>query len=281
MTDGPVGVVVPAHDEEHQLPRLLSRLAPAALTGRLEVVVVCNGCTDATADVARAAAPWARVVEIPQASKPAALNVADDLLAAWPRVYLDADVLIDGSDVLALAAAVGGPVLAAAPVVRNDTGRSSRAVRIYYRASELAAARCRSVNGSGAMAVSAAGRARFDRWPDLLADDFFLDTRFADAEKLRTPQAQVVVTAPARLGDLVRRKVRVQAGNAEVRRRHPTPFVPASTSVLALGRRHPGRSADLALFAAVSAWCRLVLAVRGVRGVRTTWQRDASRAALS
>jgi hypothetical protein len=273
-------VVVPAHDEQRQLPRLLALLAPAALAGRLEVLVVCNGCGDATADVARAAAPWARVVEIPQASKAAALNVADTLLAAWPRVYLDADVLIDGEDVLALAAAVDGPWLAAAPIVRNDTGRSTRLVRSYYRASELAAARCPSVNGSGAMAVSRAGRSRFDRWPDLLADDFFLDTRFADTEKLRTPQARVVVAAPARLGDLVRRKVRVQAGNAEVRRRHPTTFVPASTSVLALARQHPRRSADLALFAAVSAWCRLVLAVRDARGVRTTWQRDASRAAV-
>lgn len=277
---GPVGVAVPAHDEEHQLPRLLARLAPQALTGRLEVVVVCNGCTDATADAARSAAPWAQVVEIPQASKPEALDVADSLLTAWPRVYLDADVLIDGADVLALAATLSLPVLAAAPTVLSDTGRSSRLVRHYYTASELAAGRCRAVNGSGAIAVARVGRERFAGWPDVLADDFFLDTRFADHEKARCPDARVVVAAPARLSDLVRRKVRVQAGNAEVRRRHPTPFVPASTSVAALARQHPGRSLDLALFAAVSTWVRLVLAVRDARGITTTWQRDASRTAV-
>ncbi|MGN6331353.1 MAG: glycosyltransferase [Motilibacteraceae bacterium] len=277
MSDGVVGVAIPAHDEEHQLPRLLARLATPAMAGRLDVVVVCNGCDDATADVARAEAPWARVVEIPQASKPAALDVADSMLSAWPRVYLDADVLIDGADVVALAGSLRPPMLAAAPTVRNDTGRSSRLVRHYYRASELAALRCRSVNGSGAIAVSREGRARFGAWPDVLADDFFLDTRFSDVEKLRTPHAHVDVVAPAGLDDLVRRKIRVQAGNAEVRRRHPTAFVPAPTSVLELVRQHPRRSLDLALFAAVSAWCRLVLAVRGARGVQTTWQRDASR----
>ena len=33
-------------------------------------------------------------LELEQASKPAALNVGDDVATLWPRLYLDADIQI-------------------------------------------------------------------------------------------------------------------------------------------------------------------------------------------
>ena len=56
------------------------------------MVVVCNGCHDRTAEVARQVAPLATVVEIPVASKVAALNAGDAVARYFPRFYLDADI---------------------------------------------------------------------------------------------------------------------------------------------------------------------------------------------
>ena len=45
----PVSVVIPAHDEEAVIERCLGTLLADARAGEVEVVVVCNGCTDDTA----------------------------------------------------------------------------------------------------------------------------------------------------------------------------------------------------------------------------------------
>ena len=46
-------VVIPAHDEAQVIGRTLRGVLDRTAAGRLEVVVVCNGCTDDTAEVAR------------------------------------------------------------------------------------------------------------------------------------------------------------------------------------------------------------------------------------
>ena len=50
---GTVSIVIPAHNEERVLPRLLAGLTDSARPGEFDVVVVANRCTDATADGAR------------------------------------------------------------------------------------------------------------------------------------------------------------------------------------------------------------------------------------
>ena len=44
--------------------------------------------------------------------------------------------------------------------------------------------------GRGMIAVSEQGRARFDQFPDLVADDLFLDSQFATAEKVRSTRSR-------------------------------------------------------------------------------------------
>src|SRR5262245_58336894 len=46
-------VVIPAHNEARVIERGLSSLLEGARPGELEIVVVCNGCTDDTAARAR------------------------------------------------------------------------------------------------------------------------------------------------------------------------------------------------------------------------------------
>ena len=64
----PLGsVIVPAHDEAAVIARCLGALLEEVAPGTLDVVVACNGCTDATAAVAREWAPLVRVLELPVA----------------------------------------------------------------------------------------------------------------------------------------------------------------------------------------------------------------------
>ena len=46
-------VVIPAHNEAKVIGRCLSGLLEGMAPGELEVIVVCNGCTDGSEDVAR------------------------------------------------------------------------------------------------------------------------------------------------------------------------------------------------------------------------------------
>jgi glycosyltransferase involved in cell wall biosynthesis len=92
---------MPAYNEAALIKRTLAPLSRAAVDAYIELIVVCNGCTDETADLARDV-PGARVLEMAQASKPAALNAGDAAATLWPRLYLDADIQISAEAVLAV-----------------------------------------------------------------------------------------------------------------------------------------------------------------------------------
>src|SRR5262249_5142571 len=90
----PLGsVLIPAHNEAAVIERCLKTLFEGTEPGELEVAVVCNGCRDATADLARAFGQAVTVIELEEGSKPAALRAGDRCLRTFPRLYLDADVV--------------------------------------------------------------------------------------------------------------------------------------------------------------------------------------------
>src|SRR4051794_38339182 len=125
-------VIIPAHDEAHVIGRCLSRLLDDARPGELEVIVVCNGCRDRTAEIASRFA-GVIVLEGAIASKTAALNMGDEAASAFPRLYLDADVQLTIHDVRALADPLRAGELATSPVPRMDFSLSNWAVRAFYR----------------------------------------------------------------------------------------------------------------------------------------------------
>lgn len=210
-----VSVVVPAHDEARTIEATLEALRRSAHREVLDVVVVANGCTDDTAAVARAAG--ARVVELSTPSKAAALRAGDQAAAGtFPRIYLDADIrLAPGTldalaDVLRTEAAV-----VSSPRIVFDTASSSWPVRAFYSAyADLPYVRAGLI-GLGVYGLSRAGRARFGEFPDVTADDLFVQRMFADHERL-TSGGEYVVAAPRDLRNLVKVRTRTAAGNAEL-----------------------------------------------------------------
>lgn len=210
-------VVIPAHNEAAVIRRCLDALFSGIEAHTLDVVVVCNGCHDETAALARLSGHPLRVIELGTASKAAALREGDAAALAFPRLYLDADVVLPGPSARRVLERLRDGALAARPPIRYDSSRSSAVVRSYYRARSRVPAVLRSLWGAGIYGLSAAGRDRFDAFPDIVADDLWLDRQFTPEEIEIVDCPPVVVAVPRRARDLVRILRRTYKGKVENR----------------------------------------------------------------
>ncbi len=270
-------VIIPAHNEERVIARTLRSLGSLLAEPELEVIVVCNGTTDDTAEIARSFA-GVRVLEIEDASKVAALNVGDRAASRWPRLYLDADIEIDPSAVAAVFGALsrtddaGEPLLEAArPAARYDDAGGTALVRSYYRARARMPELDGALWGAGAYAVNEAGHARFGEFPQLTADDLFIDRVFPRERKAVIATDPVVVRLPrdaANLSRILRRGVRAQAehsGGSTTRR---------TAQSLLRSIRGPVSAVDAVVYAGFVVAARLRVALG--RSGQPRWERDVS-----
>jgi glycosyltransferase involved in cell wall biosynthesis len=268
-------VVIPAYNEAEVIGRGLNRLFDSLGAG-VDVVVVCNGCTDGTAEVVRAAGHRLTVIELDVASKVEALRAADEFVTALPRVYLDADVLVSGSAIRAVLEHLSRPgAVAARPPIVYDTSSSSWVVRRFYRARAQIPAVMGSLWGAGMYALSAEGRGRFDQFPLLVADDLFVDRLFRADEIDLVDTTPVVVVASATASGLLATFQRTFRGNRVIGEVAATerPGTRATVrDLLRLARRGPAEFVDAAVYAAVVIWAR-GLAWRHPRASRV-WERD-------
>ena len=223
-----ITVIIPAHNEESVIERCLSALVTGAEPGELEVIVACNGCSDRTAQRARVFGESAHgveitVLELTEASKTAAINAAEHVASGFPRLYVDADVVLPLASAREIAAALerNGHLLAS-PVAETDTSSSSKAVKAFYDL-WLRLPYNQVMVGTGVYALSEEGRRRFGEFPPIIADDGFVRSRFTPAERLAVSDACVTVTAPRTLSDLIRVKTRSRLGGYEVARKYPRP----------------------------------------------------------
>ncbi len=278
-------VVIPAHNEASVIERCLTTMLANALPGEFDVVVVVNGSTDATAEVARRAAPDAIVEQIPEASKIAALRSGDKIAKTFPRVYVDADVEMDTASLRTLVAALDVPdARAASARMVVDTSASNRWSRAYFRVWEMTDYRRNAMIGSGVYSVNSEGHRRIADWPMLIADDLFVQESFALGERV-VVDAEFSVLAPRTLRDQVRRMTRWRQGNNEFgvfraanAGRFPEGPRDSGSSVRALVRRvarTPTRWADFAVYVGVYLAAGIAARKDGRSG-RGTWRRDES-----
>ncbi|MFG3710303.1 glycosyltransferase [Micromonospora sp. NPDC049460] len=269
-----ISVVMAAHNEARVIGDCLDALLADAAPGELDIVVVANGCTDDTARIA-AARPGVRVIEVAQAGKSNALNVGDAAARGFPRVYLDADVVLSRGALRAMAAALGaeGGPLAVMPRRHMVTTGRSLAVRAYYTINTRLPIFADALFGRGAMGISAAGRERFDRFPEQIADDLFLDSMFSSDEKQEVADATSYVQAPRRTRDLVRTLARVRAGNTMLRASHAGIRASAPSSWLRdVVLPRPWLAPTAAVYVAIT----VAAALKARRHPRDAWGRDHS-----
>lgn len=282
--DGPAVVIIPAHNEEGLIAQSLEVLLADAGPREFDVVVACNGCTDATAERARQTAERLgrriTVLSIPTASKVAAIRAAEDVVSGFPRVYLDADVECSTATARAMVSAVRAGAAVAVPTRVLDTSASTPTARAYYDAwSELPWVQ-EQLAGRGAYTVSRALRETFGEFPDVGADDRFVTTRVPRGEAVVVPHP-VLVSPPGRLGDVVRVRRRVFAGN--VRAPAPTHDRSRAARVGALAVtvvRRPSLAPSFVVFAATTAVAKALTAWDLHRGT-VAWGRDEARAGRS
>jgi hypothetical protein len=273
--------VIPAHNEGRVIRRLLQQLINGADPGEMDIIVVANGCTDNTAEIAASFGPAVRVLTLPAASKHDALTAGDRAAAGFPRIYADADVELRVADVRALVAALHQPgILAAAPQRELVmTGRPWQ-VRWYYDVWTLLPGVQRGLWGRGVIAVNEAGNRRLAGLPALQADDLAASLMFESHETVLVPGARVIIHLPRTFAGLLSRRARVVTGAAQIERESGMDISGDRTRIsdlAAIVRRQPGMLPRVGYFLSVAVFARLRATPARARGDYQTWLRDDSR----
>jgi glycosyltransferase involved in cell wall biosynthesis len=272
-------VIIPAHNETTTIARTLRGLRHGLSVDQLDVIVVCNGCTDDTAEVARRADPAARVIEIAEPSKVAAVREGNAATDVFPRIHLDADIELAGESVDALLEPLlSGSALATAPQRRVPRTGCSRLVSAYYDVwEELPHVRA-GLFGRGVVAVTEEAQARISALPRLMSDDLGMSDSFTDDEREVVDAAVALVHPPRTITDLPRRRIRIVTGNVQAGqvgvRRESSRTTPRTLFAMVLAR--PSLALRMPVFVVVHVAATLG-ARRAVRqGDFTTWRRDES-----
>lgn len=267
-------VIIPAWNEERVIGRTIDSLFRGTEPGCLEVIVVCNGCTDDTAGAVRSSAHPVTLVELAEPGKPAALRAGDRAATTDQRIYLDADSELSGPAALAVLTELARGAPAARPPVAVDSGAATWPVRAYYRVREQLPSVSRDLCGAGVYGLSPLARARFDTFPDVVADDLFA-ARVVDPDEVVVVDCPpIMVRPPADARSLTHTLARVYRGNRELARlmpdrAHPTTRTTAR-ELLGLARR-PGMWPSLGAYV-------LLVSVGRLRAGRDSseWERDES-----
>ncbi len=266
-----VSIVIPARNEAALIGTLLEALRPGVEEGRFEVVVVPNGCTDDTGAIARR--HQVAVVELAESSKIAALNAGDGAVTGFPRFYVDGDIVITAEQIDRLAATFDDKVLAVAPGRRLDTSRSSYLVRSYLRIWDRLPSTRSSLAGRGCYGVSAVGRERWGAFPDIIADDGFVNGRFSTDERRNVDDVTSIVRAPRDVRSLVSRLRRSRRGNMELASEYA--HESSNTAWLRVVAVDPRLWLDAPVYLVVTLLVRCLARADQHRG-RTDWTTDES-----
>ena len=217
-------VIIPAHDEAAYIGACLEALFASALEGAtMQVIVVANGCKDATAQIAQDYAQQGRnleVIDTPQGGKLHALDLGDAAARHGTRIYLDAAVIVSPGLIAGLIEALDAPApryASGMPVVASARSAVTRAYARFWQTLPFVAS---GVPGFGVYAVNAAGRARWEGWPQIISDDTFVRLQFIPAERVSVP---ALYSWPMVEGwrNLVRVRRRQDRGVAEIAARYP------------------------------------------------------------
>ncbi len=192
-------ILIPAHNEAAVIGRTLQSLLASLGDRQAEIVVVCNACTDNTAEIARGTSARVTVLETPRPGKCAAINLGEQQLTTYPRIYLDADIQVSASFVADIERPLQTEAAKVAwPGVIYDLSHSSWPVAAFYRVWTALPYNKPGRIGVGAYALSAQGRAKFDTFPEIISDDGFIRGLFGPGDRALVDSCQTIVQAAAR-----------------------------------------------------------------------------------
>lgn len=235
-----LSVIIPANNEEmylatcldallrsHDQKRRVARAGDHEDARPVEVIIVANGCTDDTAEIARGYIPKAeargwvmKVLDIKAGGKLNALNVGDETAQGDVRIYMDADVIVTPQLLAQIGEALDRPDAAYASgtlvVSRGMTWVSRAYARFWCRLPFVA----EGVPGCGIYAVNSAGRGRWQAFPEIISDDTFVRLHFRPTERLGVPASYEWPMVEG-FRNLVKVRKRQDIGVDEIVQRYP------------------------------------------------------------
>ena len=280
MNKRKISIIIPAHNEKSVIERCLQNLLEASDTIAPEIIVVCNGCCDNTAEIVRSFGSAVRCLETETASKIKALNLGDQAASYFPRFYLDADITISLGDIWKVVTEMEEKnALAAAPRMQMDLGGSSWAVRSYYDI-WCNLPYCREgMIGAGVYALSEKGRTFFAEFPDIIADDRFVRALFREDQRIGVRDSVSIISAPTNLNGLIKIKTRSRLGGYEFESRFPELL---GNEIKAYGTAFKELAGKFGMWhkALVYLGINLITRIRADRQMKTKgfnhWERDDS-----
>lgn len=275
-----ISVVIPAYNEAKVIERCLTRMLEGAEPDELEIVVVCNGCTDETARRARSVHdPRVKVIETPIGSKVHALNLGDQAVSSFPRFYVDADVELRISairDVAKLLEDDPSIVVASPTAVVNCVGRHW-VVQSFYRVWTQMPYFKDNMIGSGVYAFSRKGRSRFQEFPHILGDDEFARRMAKPHERQASRNSTFTIHPPRNVQGLIKILTRARVALYELDARFPqmeANKASGTKQTLRAIRSEPRLWPDAPIYAGITL--AAILGARRQRRTTTlkTWSRD-------
>jgi len=217
-----VSIIIPAFNEEVSISATLAPLVSLLTEDEAEIIVVCNACTDKTAEVVKKISSEIICIETEIGSKSHALNLGDAAARFFPRIYLDADIALSTDAVNGMVESLKNPLVFATSVeAKMNLSSCSWCVRAFYDV-WLRLPYCKAgMIGSGVYALSKAGRGRFEKFPAIIADDGYVRCLFKEAERLRTTTGYAIIKAPKDLFSLIKIKTRSRLGRYELKEKFP------------------------------------------------------------
>lgn len=212
-------IIIAAYNESSVIRQTLARLGENNLPDQYQILVVCNGCTDNTEEIVRNEFRNVHCLSLAKASKALAIRHAESLNPGFPRLYLDADIILSAEDAVSLIALLRDQESAALliPSSKILTSSSSTSVQRFYRYWYSTRHVQDSGYGAGTYLLNQQGRGRFGSWPDLVADDAFIRSQFSFDEIRLEKSINVEVKAPKNLWSLIKVKTRSKFGNIELK----------------------------------------------------------------
>ncbi|WP_054463337.1 glycosyltransferase family 2 protein [Phaeobacter sp. 11ANDIMAR09] len=274
-------ILIPAHNEEAVIARTLWYLAKGLRLDDFRVVVIANGCSDATAARVRAVMPHAEVIETERRGKCHALNLGFKASCkSAPIVCLDADLDVTSESLAALLAPLNsGTALASCGKMEVITSESSAAVRAFYHGWRSNPYFSQGKFG-GLFALSPEGAARVFPLPEIIGDDEYIRRSFDQREVAFVPDCRFSARAPVGLPELIRVRRRSIRGAKQVTGLgKPSPERKSIAIMLRRALVSRTDTLPIAFYLLVMSWVRLCLMFEG-QATHLRWERDlSSRAA--
>jgi glycosyltransferase involved in cell wall biosynthesis len=270
-------ILIPAFNEAAVIGRTLQHMSRGLPLNRFHIVVIANGCTDATASKARSAQPKATVLETDTPGKCNALNLGYQVAAKdKPVICLDADLDVTSESLTALVGALrDNSILAACGQMDVQTIDSSVVVRTYYKGWRMNPYFDKGKFG-GLFVLSAKAAAQVFPLPKLTADDEYIRRSLLKGKIAFVSECRFTARAPQTIGSLISVRQRsLRGARALTKRGLPSPEAGSLGKVALRAVRNPSKAFAIFVYACVNIWSRVSLSWNaGSNSSENLWERD-------